>query len=128
MIHQENQRRVRLLFLDGLRGLAALYVLFFHVFTKGDEVLSTNNFFLNFLRFGHEAVVMFIVLSGFVLTLPLIKSKQLKIEDGEIGFIKRRARRILPAYYAGLFLLPFFFLILELLKQIFGDITNWMQI
>ena len=49
--------------------------------------------------FGHFRVTVFIVLSGFCLTLPVARSGELR--GGARRFFARRARRILPAYYAA---------------------------
>lgn len=93
--------RVKLLFLDGLRGLAALYVLLFHLYTpEGLPVVVRHG--LSFLRFGHYAVGIFIVLSGYSLMLPVARSEDGRIPGGLSGFFKRRALRILPPYYAAL--------------------------
>lgn len=124
----QRSKRLHLPFLDGLRGLAALYVVLFHVVANGKGELLADNFLLNFLRFGHEAVVVFIVLSGFVLTLPVARSPQLTLSGDLRGFFKRRGRRILPAYYASLFLLPLFFLLIELSKYITGEGADWTRI
>ena len=48
---------------------------------------------------GHQAVVVFIVLSGFVLMLPVVSpTRPFDIRD----YFRRRAERILPAYFAAL--------------------------
>jgi len=124
----QKPKRLHLGFLDGLRGFAALYVVLFHVVANGKGELLADTFLLNFLRFGHEAVVVFIVLSGFVLALPVSRSPQLAVSGGLSGFFKRRARRILPAYYAALFMLPLFFFAIKFLKYITGEGTNWNRI
>ncbi len=49
---------------------------------------------------GRIAVQIFIVLSGYCLMMPVARSGDLK--GGPTGFIQRRARRILPPYYAAL--------------------------
>ncbi|MEZ4867719.1 MAG: acyltransferase [Caldilineaceae bacterium] len=120
--------RLHLAFLDGLRGLAAFYVLLFHVIADGKEVLTAQNFLLNFLRFGHEAVVVFIVLSGFVLTLPMARAPRVTLAGGLGKFFLRRARRILPAYYASLLMLPLFFLVIESLKGMTAEGADWTRV
>ena len=52
------------------------------------------------LYLGHSAVDIFIVLSGYCLMLPVVRSGRLSGGMGE--FIRRRARRILPPYFAAL--------------------------
>lgn len=108
-------------FLNGIRGIFSLYVVFHHLIADGIPTLLATPGYLFFLRFGHEAVVFFIVLSGFVLTLPLVNLAEKKFTDGLGGFIKRRARRILPAYFVALLFLPFFFLLVELVKAATGE-------
>jgi peptidoglycan/LPS O-acetylase OafA/YrhL len=96
----------RLHFLDGLRAVAAFYVLLFHEFT-GDVVghgdLSRGMNWLQALLYrGHFSVVIFIVLSGFSLMLPIARASSGRLESGMTTFFRRRARRILPPYYAAL--------------------------
>jgi peptidoglycan/LPS O-acetylase OafA/YrhL len=101
IIHPE---RLRLQYLDGLRGLAAFYVVFHHTYL---EMMSVNGWlpdrwakFFGWAGNGYIAVQIFIVLSGYCLTMPVARSGSLK--GGWLGFIKRRARRILPPYYGAL--------------------------
>ena len=108
--------RFHLAYLDGLRGLSAFYVLLFHVIADGKEALSSDVSLFNFLRFGHEAVVIFVVLSGFLLSLRVVRSPQLELEGGFRGFFMRRVRRILPGYYAALLLLPLYYLAIDSLN------------
>lgn len=109
--------RLRIEFLDGMRGLAAVYVMFAHLAllataNKGAQVLSSPilAWITRFLSFPHYAVAVFIVLSGFCLMLPVVRSKDQKLPGGLLGFAKRRARRILPPYYAALVLVLALFL------------------
>ena len=115
-------------FLNGIRGISSLYVVFHHLIADGIPTLLATPRYLIFLRFGHEAVVFFIVLSGFVLTLPLVNLAEKKFPDGLVGFIKRRARRILPAYFVALLFLPIFFLLVELLKATTSEGMNLTRI
>lgn len=94
----------RLDFLDGLRGLAALYVVAFHaadwVEWGGRPLHERPPFGLGLLAHGHAAVGVFIVLSGFCLMRPVVASGG-RLAGGVAGYLKRRARRILPPYYAA---------------------------
>lgn len=75
--------------IDGLRALAILSVLFFHL----------NN---NFLKGGFVGVDIFFVISGFLITKILIK--HLEQQDFSFSFFYiRRIRRIFPALFAMLF-------------------------
>lgn len=101
--------RVRLHFLDGIRGLAALYVLIFHALTiELPQPEGELSFAMRTLRewfgYGHFAVAVFIVLSGFSLGLPLARKGILHLDRGFRFYIKRRSRRVLPPYYAALVL------------------------
>jgi peptidoglycan/LPS O-acetylase OafA/YrhL len=94
----------RLAFLDGLRGLAAGYVVLHHaaLLVPPDQLspLMLPARFL--LRHGHSAVAVFIVASGFCLMRAIVRDTA----DAPrfFDYLGRRARRILPPYYAALFL------------------------
>jgi peptidoglycan/LPS O-acetylase OafA/YrhL len=92
----------RLAGLDGIRGLAALYVVINHVFLRAFPGYPVDHapFWASWFIYGRFAVVVFIVLSGFSLALsPARHGWRL---DGVSAFAQRRARRILPAYWAAL--------------------------
>src|SRR3954467_6921559 len=100
-------RRVHFLYLDGIRGLAALLVMLYHlwqfVITRPDLGQPPGWFrILSLLKLGPYAVPIFIVLSGYCLMLPIAHLKRPACVGGLRQFIQRRARRILPAYYATL--------------------------
>jgi peptidoglycan/LPS O-acetylase OafA/YrhL len=91
----------RLEYLDGLRGAAAFYVVLFHAaagFTK-PELPFWARAFRHLLTFGHSAVAVFIVLSGYCLMLPAARNDG-RLTRGFGDYIGRRAWRILPPYYA----------------------------
>jgi peptidoglycan/LPS O-acetylase OafA/YrhL len=105
-----NNLHERLAFIEGLRGVAALYVVFTHFGSMIDPshlsgAKSNSPEWLQALIrpfwFGHLAVAAFIVLSGYCLQTSLFGGR-----DGRIHkygkFYARRARRILPPYYATL--------------------------
>lgn len=90
--------------LDGLRGLTALYVVLFHAmlgFRHGPEGTGMRALG-RALAFGHEAVAVFIVLSGYCLTLSATARGTRPLSIQFASFFRRRARRILPPYYAAL--------------------------
>jgi peptidoglycan/LPS O-acetylase OafA/YrhL len=52
--------------------------------------------------FGHEAVAIFIVLSGYCLMLPVARSPREELAGGAGRYLGRRAFRILPPYLVAL--------------------------
>ena len=94
--------RRQVLGLDGLRGLAALYVVLFHcwLYTFPGYPHSSAPRVLDVLMFGRLAVVFFLVLSGFSLAISPARHGW---RTGGVGqFLRRRAWRILPPYWAAL--------------------------
>jgi len=97
-----GHRSRRLIGLDGIRGLAALYVVVNHVFLRAFPGYPADHapFWAAGFIYGRFAVVVFIVLSGFSLALsPARHGWRL---DAISGFAQRRMRRILPPYWAAL--------------------------
>ena len=100
-----GQKRLHLPYLDGLRGLASLYVVLVHVEPSMGEQLPLHwFFFVRMMKYGAFSVISFIVLSGYVLMLPVARSKDGYLPGSLIDFIKRRSQRILPPYYIALFI------------------------
>ena len=91
-------RRIQLDFIDGLRALLALYIVAHHIV----QFLRVVPFGLAGFVYGQAVVAMFITVSGFCLALPQASSGQWTIDTR--SFFQRRARRILPPYYAALVL------------------------
>jgi len=54
--------------------------------------------------YAHFAVDVFIVLSGFCLMMPVARQNGYALKGGWIQYLVRRAKRILPPYYAALLL------------------------
>jgi peptidoglycan/LPS O-acetylase OafA/YrhL len=93
--------------LDSLRGIAAVAVMFFHFHFLWEESPHQNweeRLFmfppLKFVIAGHAAVILFFLLSGFVLALPQIRGKK----QSYAGFISKRICRIYLPYLVALFL------------------------
>jgi peptidoglycan/LPS O-acetylase OafA/YrhL len=103
--------KARLDYVDGMRALAALVVYLNHAHaqvTAGDVYRLRSPWSLASYSMvaGHLSVTVFIVISGFCLTLPVISNGG-ELRGGVWGFLKRRARRILPPYYAAVALCLF---------------------
>ncbi len=94
--------RPRLVGLDGIRGLAALFVVFNHIFLRAFPGYPVDHapFWAGWFIYGRFAVIVFIVLSGFSLTVSPVRS------GWRLGptsrFAYRRAWRILPPYWSAL--------------------------
>lgn len=101
--------RIHLDFIEGMRASAALMVLVNHGYAQiWDPALDQFpsaflSLLTNSLVTGHLAVSVFICISGFCLMLPVARGDG-TLKGGALLFFKRRARRILPPYYAALFL------------------------
>jgi peptidoglycan/LPS O-acetylase OafA/YrhL len=97
--------RPRLDHIDGMRATAALIVFVNHAFAQiWNRIFVPPPVFAPwrwFLVLGHLSVTIFIVISGFCLALPVIEAGGI-LRGGVKHFLRRRARRILPPYYAAL--------------------------
>jgi peptidoglycan/LPS O-acetylase OafA/YrhL len=87
-------------FLDGLRGIAALYVVIHHSCQASYVGLEMPGG-LFFLRWGRAAVTIFIAISGYCLGLPVVRAG-FTLRGGTLHFYGKRARRILAPYYVAL--------------------------
>ena len=89
--------------LGGIRGIAALYVVVYHIFLRAWSGYPGANhapFWAAWLSHGRGAVAMFIALSGFSLGLGPARSGWRFKSIGT--YAHRRAWRILPPYWAAL--------------------------
>lgn len=59
--------------LEALRAIAAIYVFFHHTFDNF-HMLEKGSFFWRLFSFGQEAVIIFFLLSGYVITLSMDKN------------------------------------------------------
>ncbi len=82
--------------LDGLRGIAVLFVVLSHLSNAGLNLMPV----LNFAGSGKYGVFLFFVLSAFLLTFPLIGRTAQQFSDGGfwLGYALRRVLRIFPLY------------------------------
>lgn len=119
--------RIDLRFVDGLRAVAALGVAVFHTFLFTGYTHQTAEELprpFKVLLVGDFAVPLFIVLSGFVLMLPVARHPGLVLRGGTWTFLKRRARRILPPYYASLALFLVLIAAVPLLRDEQGTVWD----
>lgn len=79
--------------LEGMRGFAAIYVVLHHSVPPNFNFLNINLGFL--FRFGQEAVILFFILSGFVVNYSYQKSKN---KDARVYFFKRFNRIYIPLF------------------------------
>ncbi|HEY0759036.1 MAG TPA: acyltransferase [Acidisarcina sp.] len=87
--------------LDALRGLAALMVVFYHFAFETKVYHQGHSKLIILLRpfiAGHEAVILFFLLSGFVLSLSTWKGRVIPYPQ----YLVRRACRIYLPYLAAL--------------------------
>lgn len=95
---------VRMAGLDGLRGLAAAMVFVSHVYQYSDH--PNFAFITPLVRYaGQGGVILFFVLSGFLMALPWHARRAGSPEPKVTEFAKRRVLRIVPAYYVSVLLL-----------------------
>lgn len=97
--------------LDGLRAIAVSLVLIAHLAPKG-------GIFPSGILYGRVGVLTFFVLSGYLITGILLKTKGRDIHDTLRSFYARRFLRIFPIYYMSL-------IVLFVLSPWFRTIAPW---
>jgi len=93
-IHEEKRLGV----LDGLRGIAVLLVLWYHIWEISWLPAPTN--WLQFVpETGFIGVLLFFFLSGFVITYPFVRAQTINRKAPTWGhFVWRRFTKIVPSY------------------------------
>src|SRR5574340_1339449 len=132
---QKNGKHNTISVLDGVRGVAILMVIVFHVNrVTGDNLWNQATYPLasSISTAGGIGVTLFFVLSGFLLFMPFAKSLLFKTNWPLARvFYMRRVLRIIPAYYVSLFLIILFqypeFLHRDHLKNLFLFLTFFMD-
>lgn len=90
MFEKTSSQNLQIDSLDGLRGVAILFVLFSHTSVLG-PLLGVN-----FAGAGRYGVLLFFFLSSFLLSIPLLKKKSLLDSKIWTNYAKRRCLRIFP--------------------------------
>jgi peptidoglycan/LPS O-acetylase OafA/YrhL len=111
---QKHTQKNTIAVLDGVRGLAILFVITFHVtYMTQEKVLDwhSNPLAMSILMAGGTGVTLFFVLSGFLLFMPYAKAL-LFAGRWPLArtFYLRRIMRIWPGYYLSL-------IVIALIKQ-----------
>lgn len=107
--------------LDGIRGVAVLLVMLFHILKRASyltaqpALLAIDEFF----QIGWIGVDLFFVLSGYLITSILLKTRERP--DYFKNFYARRMLRIFPLYYLTILVL---FPILPLIDPTLGPSTQ----
>lgn len=93
----------RIAHIDGLRGIAVLSVLIFHVWFQSPS-LQGNHWLNLILGCGRHGVDLFFVLSGFCLSYPTLTALHSKgcASFDLVKYGARRLVRILPPYWAAM--------------------------
>jgi len=110
--NQQNREKNTIAVLDGVRGVAVLMVIVFHINRMtGDNLWSrsANPLASSISTAGGTGVTLFFVLSGFLLFMPFAKALLFKSTWplARVFYI-RRVLRIIPGYYVSLFLIILF--------------------
>lgn len=94
-------------YLYGIRGLSSLYIVLFHL----NYIIVAANLgyaeplyhrLTDWMRYGDFRVSAFFVISGYLMTLPLVKRKEWILPRGIRGFLERRVERLVVPYYVSL--------------------------
>ncbi len=115
--------------IEGLRGVAVLWVVAFHYVVVRSAAFPTDPWLQLvaaspaaqvIVRNGYLGVDLFFLITGFLLTLPWFRhAAEGRAAPATREFYRRRANRILPAYYVQLLVL--FLICIPLLR----DLTYW---
>jgi len=87
---QSKQHRIQ--YLDGLRGIAILFVIFFHAFSRWPKIVPYGDVYMQvpFFEYGWLGVQLFFMISGYVIFMSLQKSRNFQ------EFMIRRWIRLFP--------------------------------
>lgn len=114
-VHFELGKQQNIAVLDGVRAIACLLVLIFHLNYLAREthiwvpIHDFGSIAGAFALAGESGVTLFFVLSGFLLFMPFAKALIFQgTWPSTLRFYLRRAFRIIPAYYVSLILIVIF--------------------
>lgn len=105
--------------IDGLRFFAILYVVIFHILANyrlhidSKIKLPIIDFIIKKIHLGYLGVVLFFVISGFILAIPFIKAMN---NDGTLSlksYYLRRLTRLEPPYFLIMTTMAFVFILIK---------------
>ena len=99
----ESRAGVRLEFLDGIRAIAALYVVLHHIYLTvypHNDPSGPLAWTFSWLQYGNFGVAVFIVISGY--SLAIRPARIGGLGESYLSFIRRRFRRIVLPYWVAL--------------------------
>lgn len=96
-VAENTPKTNRLLFIDGLRGIAIILVLLYHSYADWPKELPYHQQYAEIFlfHFGKYGVQLFFIISGFVIAMTLVKCKSF------FDFLYRRWLRLFPAMLVG---------------------------
>jgi len=116
--------------LDGLRGVAALWVVLYHTWTGGhiDNLFAALPDWFATLVFelGWLGVPVFFMLSGFV--IPRSQARKADRDFSPLNFMHRRWRRLSPPYYAAIALTIVVGLAEEQIRDVIFDLPSVLDV
>lgn len=93
-------------FIDGLRAVAAMYVVLCHMAMQFSFDFVTMSRLQRYtiypFLYGHYAVNFFIVISGYSLSITMAKTGKYELKETVLSFYKKRFKRIVVPYFAAL--------------------------
>lgn len=127
-----GQGKRRLEFIDVLRAIAVVSVFSLHVreyWVRGDETSGLSFIIDRIAAQGAAGVDLFIVLSGFCMTYPLLHGRGGTIASiAPKRFYRRRAIRLLPAYYVALAIVVVLLQFPTLQRWLVDEPIDWIDV
>lgn len=119
--------------IDGLRGLACLMGMLYHSWAHFGHIAGPSlnlGLFqltpLHFFGYGYGGVDVFFVLSGFCLAYPIMSRPERPVDWKQYAI--NRVRRIIPPYWAALFMFGVFALLIRHYRiepLLSADVLGW---
>lgn len=119
---------MRITHIDGLRGLAALLVMTFHLTTRFDQLYGHTTALPINLPWGNLGVQLFFAISGFVILMTLRSLKS------PLDFVVGRFSRLYPTYWAAMLLTALLLVIWPLqghevgMTQVLGNVLMFHEL